>query len=138
MTIAESGITLTVPPGFTHEDDGGDILITSPDHGINITLSAADEADFESAREDGQEDLEEDITDVKSVEEDAAKKINGFDAGSSTGTGKTKADGKDVSWALTVIKTDKNPLLVEAYADKESLEQHSAEITALINSIKKN
>src|SRR4051794_29411918 len=89
LTIAESGIILTVPPGFAHEQDGDEILITSPDDGINITLSAADEADYESAREDGQEDLEEDITDVKIVEEDAAKKINGFDASSSTGTGKT-------------------------------------------------
>ncbi|MBV9214673.1 MAG: hypothetical protein JO053_00735 [Acidobacteria bacterium] len=138
INLEEGGVTMTVPAGFTHQKEGNDILVTTPEGGVEISLSVPADGDYDKARQDAAKDIDKYITDVQIKDKDVEKKINGFDALAYNGTGKDKEDGKPVHWAMTLIKTDKKPVLVVAYAEQDSLEKNSDKIVAFLNSIKKS
>jgi hypothetical protein len=138
INLEEGGVTMTVPAGFKHEKEGNDILVTTPEGGVEIMLTVPADGDYDKARKDAAKDIDKYVTDVKINEQDVEKKINGLDAITYNGTGKDKEDGKDVHWAMTLVKTDKKPVLIVAYAEKDALEKNNDKLMAFLNSIKKS
>jgi hypothetical protein len=52
------------------------------------------------------------------------------------GTAKTE-DNMPVMWNLTVLKTSKRPVLINVYAEKDSIEKSSADVKKFLQSIQK-
>jgi PBP1b-binding outer membrane lipoprotein LpoB len=136
VKLDEGGILMTVPKGFTSTKQGADVVVSTADDGVAVRFTVPEDGDYEKAVSDAADNLDKYIKDVK-VESKAKKDtINGMDAMTSSGTGKDK-DGKKVNWELTVLKTDKKPVLVIIYAEEASIAKHAADLESFLNSVKK-
>jgi hypothetical protein len=136
VKLDEGGIQMTVPKGFTSTKQGADVVVSTDDDGVAVRFTVPEDGDYEKAVSDAADNLDKYIKDVK-VESKAKKDtINGMEAMTSSGTGKDK-DGKKVNWELTVLKTEKKPVLVIIYAEETSLAKHAADLESFLNSVKK-
>ena len=138
IEIAEAGVTIIAPAGFTHERDEDDIIVKNPSEAdLEIVLTVPDDADYDDTREDAAQEIDEYVTDVTFVDNDVAKRVNEFDTATFGGTGKDRDSSNEVHWAMTIIRTDKRPLEVIAYGETDSIERNGDKITELIASVKK-
>jgi hypothetical protein len=136
VKIDEAGIQMTVPKGMKFSKDGEDTIVSTSDEGVAVRFSVPEDGDYEKAVADAAKQLDEYIKDVK-VEEKATKKtVNGMEATSSSGTGKDE-DGKSVNWDMTMLKTDKKPVLAIIYAEEASMQKHAADLKTFFDSVKK-
>jgi hypothetical protein len=137
LKIDEAGIQMTVPKGFKFEKDGEDTIVSTEDEGVAVRFHVPKDGDYEKAIADAATNIDDYITDVKIEEKGAKKTVNGMEAYSSSGTGKDKEDKKEVNWELTILKTDKKPVLAIIYAEGPSLEKHGAALKTFFDSVKK-
>jgi predicted Zn-dependent protease len=136
IKIDEAGIQMTVPKGFKFSKDGEDTLVSTEDEGVAVRFHIPKDGDYDKARLDAAKNIDEYIDNVKIEEKDVKKTINGMEAYSSSGTG-LDSDKKEVNWELTILKTDKKPVLAIIYAEKPSMEKHAAALKTFFDSIKK-
>lgn len=136
IKIDEAGIQMTVPKGFKFSKDGEDTIVKTEDEGVDIRFSVPKDGDYDKARLDAAKEIDEYIDNVKIEEKDVKKTVNGMEAYTSSGTGKD-SDGKEVSWELTVLKTDKKPVLAIIYAEEPSMQKHGAALKSFFDSVKK-
>jgi hypothetical protein len=137
LKIDEAGIQMTVPKGFKFEKDGEDTIVSTEDDGVAVRFHVPKDGDYDKAITDAAENIDDYITDVKIEEKGVKKTVNGMEAYSSNGTGKDKEDKKEVNWELTILKTDKKPVLAIIYAEGPSLEKHGAALKTFFDSVKK-
>lgn len=137
LKIDEAGIQMTVPKGFKFEKDGEDTIVSTEDEGVAVRFHVPKDGDYEKAIADAAKNIDEYITDVKIEEKGVKKTVNGMEAYSSSGTGKDKEDKKEVNWELTILKTDKKPVLAIIYAEGPSMEKHGAALKTFFDSVKK-
>ena len=135
IELADAGVTMAHPDGFTHEKDEDDVILKAPGESFEIVVNVPDDAEFEDVREDAAQEIDDYVIDVTFIDKDVASKANAFDTASFSGTGKDRDTGKEVSWTMTLIKTDKKPVEVIASGDKETLERNAGKVAAFINSI---
>lgn len=137
LKIDEAGIQMTVPKGFKFEKDGEDTIVSTEDEGVAVRFHVPKDGDYDKAIADAAKNIDEYITDVKIEEKGVKKTVNGMEAYSSSGTGKDKEDKKEVNWELTILKTDKKPVLAIIYAEGPSMEKHGAALKTFFDSVKK-
>lgn len=138
IEITEAGVTMIAPAGFTHEIDEDDIIVKSPSEAdFEIVITVPDDADYDETREDAPQEIDEYVTDVTFVDQDASNRVNEFDTAVFKGTGKDRDSGNGVNWVMRIIRTDKRPVEVIAYGKKDSVERNGDIVTALVGSIKK-
>lgn len=136
IKIDDAGIMMTVPKGFKFSKDGEDTIVMTEDEGVEVRFNVPASGDYETAVNDAAKELDEYITDVKITQDGEKGTQDGMELTSSSGTGKD-ADGKDIIWDLTIIKTPKKPVLAISYAEKTSMEKHGADLKKFFESIKK-
>lgn len=136
VKIEEGGLQMTLPKGFVSKKDGDGILVHTADEGVAVRFSVPADGDYEKAVDGAAKQLDEFIKDIKVEQEAKSDTVNGLEVTSSFGTGKDE-NGKQVGWELTIVKTDKKPVLAIMYAEKASVEKHSADLDAFFKSIKK-
>jgi hypothetical protein len=136
VKIDEAGIQMVVPKGFKFSRDGADTLVSTDDEGVEIRFTVPADGDYDKARANAAKEIDEYVKDVKIDEKDVKKTVNGMEALTYSGTGKDE-DGKEVLWEMTIFKTDKKPVLAIIYAEKPSMEKHSAGLKAFFDSVKK-
>ena len=137
VKIDEAGIQMTVPKGFKFEKDGEDTIVSTEDEGVAVRFHVPKDGDYDKARVDAAKNIDEYVTDVKIEEKDKKDTVNGMEALIYSGTGKDKENGKEVNWDLTLLKTDKKPVLAIIYAEKPSMEKHAAALKTFFDSVKK-
>lgn len=137
LKIDEAGIQMTVPKGFKFEKDGEDTIVSTEDEGVAVRFHVPKDGDYDKARVDAAKSIDEYLTDVKIEEKDKKKDVNGMEALVYNGTGKDKEDGKEVIWDMTLLKTDKKPVLAIIYAEKPSMEKHGTAVKTFFDSVKK-
>lgn len=135
IKIEEGGIQCIVPKGFKISKDGEDTAVTTEDGGVETRFSVPESGDYEMAVKDAAKELDEYITDVKMGKEETGN-VDGMELTSIKGSGKD-ADGKEVQFALQILKTSKKPVLIITYAEQASLEKHAADLSAFFKSVKK-
>ncbi len=136
IKIDDAGIMMTVPKGFKFSKDGEDTIVMTEDEGVEVRFNVPASGDYEAAVKDAAKELDEYITDVKITQDGEKGTQDSMELTSSSGTGKD-ADGKDIIWDLTIIKTPKKPVLAISYAEKASMEKHAADLKKFFESIKK-
>jgi hypothetical protein len=137
VKIDEAGIQMTVPKGFKYSKDGEDTIVSTDDEGVAVRFHVPKDGDYDKARVDAAKNIDEYVTDVKIEQKDKKETVNGMEAIIYSGTGKDKEDGKEVSWDMTLLKTDKKPVLAIIYAEKPSMEKHGAALKTFFDSVKK-
>jgi len=137
LKIDEAGIQMTVPKGFKFEKDGEDTVVSTEDEGVAVRFHVPKDGDYDKARVDAAKNIDEYVTEVKIEEKDKKETVNGMEALIYSGTGKDKENGKEVIWDLTLLKTDKKPVLAIIYAEKPSMEKHGAALKTFFDSVKK-
>lgn len=137
VKIDEAGIQMTVPKGFKFEKDGEDTIVSTEDEGVAVRFHVPKDGDYDKARTDAAKSIDEYVTDVKIEQKDKKDTVNGMEALIYSGTGKDKEDGKEVNWDMTLLKTDKKPVLAIIYAEKPSMEKHAAALKTFFDSVKK-
>ena len=137
VKIDEAGIQMTVPKGFKYEKDGEDTIVSTEDEGVAVRFHVPKDGDYDKARTDAAKNIDEYVTDVKIEQKDKKDTINGMEALVYSGTGKDKENGKEVNWDMTLLKTDKKPVLAIIYAEKPSMEKHGAALKTFFDSVKK-
>jgi hypothetical protein len=137
VKIDEAGIQMTVPKGFKFEKDGEDTIVSTEDEGVAVRFHVPKDGDYDKARTDAAKNIDEYVTDVKIEQKDKKDTINGMEALVYSGTGKDKENGKEVNWDMTLLKTDKKPVLAIIYAEKPSMEKHGAALKTFFDSVKK-
>lgn len=137
IKIDEAGIQMTVPKGFKFEKDGEDTIVSTEDEGVAVRFHVPKDGDYDKARVDAAKSIDEYVTDVKIEQKDKKDTINGMEALVYSGTGKDKEDGKEINWDMTLLKTDKKPVLAIIYAEKPSMEKHGAALKTFFDSVKK-
>ncbi len=135
IKIEEAAIQFTAPKGFKISKDGEDTAVTTEDEGVETRFSVPESGDYETAVKDAAKEIDEYVTDVKMGKEETGT-VDGMELTSIKGSGKD-ADGKEVQFALQILKTSKKPVLIITYAEAASLEKHAAELSAFFKSIKK-
>ncbi len=135
IKIEEAAIQFTAPKGFKISKDGEDTAVTTEDGGVETRFSVPESGDYETAVKDAAKEIDEYVTDVKMGKEETGT-VDGMELTSIKGSGKD-ADGKEVQFALQILKTSKKPVLIITYAEAASLEKHAAELSAFFKSIKK-
>ena len=137
VSMDSAGIKMTLPKGFNVEKDGDVLTVTTPDKGFAVIFIALDGKDFAAATKDMAAELDKGMKDVKVEEKDKKGEVNGMETISSGGTGVDKETGKPVVWKMAALNAPKKPVLATAIGDSESIEKHSKEIGALLDSVKK-
>lgn len=137
VKIDEAGIQMTIPKGFKFEKDGEDTVVSTDDEGVAVRFHVPADGDYDKARTDAAKNLDEYLTDVKIEQKDKKDTVNGMEALIYSGTGKDKENGKEVNWDMTLLKTDKKPVLAIIYAEGPSLEKHGAALKTFFDSVKK-
>ena len=137
IELADAGVTMAPPDGFTHEKDDDDVILKVPGQSFEIVVNVPDDAEFDDVREDAAQEIDDYVTDVTFIDKDVLSHANAFDTATFSGTGKDRDTGKEVSWTMTMIKTDKKPVEVIASGDKETVERNANGLTEFINSVKK-
>lgn len=136
LKIDEAGIMMTVPKGFKFSKDGDDTVVKTEDEGVDIRFTVPKDGDYEKTVNDAVKELGDYLKDIKITEQPTKDNVNGMDATSMSGTAKDE-DGEDVLWNLTIIDAPKKPVLANIYAEKGSLEKHSAQVGTFLESVKK-
>ena len=49
VNIDEAGVTMTIPKGFKHSKDGGDIIVQTEDEGVDIRFTVPKDGDYDKA-----------------------------------------------------------------------------------------
>lgn len=135
IKIEDGGIQFTAPKGFKISKDGEDTAVTTEDEGVETRFSVPESGDYEMAVKDAAKELDEYISDVKMGKEETGT-VDGMELTSIKGSGKD-SDGKEVQFALQILKTPKKPVLIITYAEAASLTKHAADLDGFYKSIKK-
>ncbi len=135
IKIEDGGIQFTAPKGFKISKDGEDTAVTTDDEGVETRFSVPESGDYEMAVKDAAKELDEYISDVKMGKEETGT-VDGMELTSIKGSGKD-SDGKEVQFALQILKTPKKPVLIITYAEAASLTKHAADLDGFYKSIKK-
>ena len=135
LNIDEAGITMNVPKGFKFSKDGDDTVVKTEDEGVDVRFTVPKDGDYNKIVADAAKEIDDYLSDVKITEQPAKDNVNGMEATTLSGTAKN--DGEDVLWSLTVINAPKRPVLANIYAEKSSLDKHSAAVKAFLDSVKK-
>jgi hypothetical protein len=135
IKIEDGGIQFTAPKGFKISKDGEDTAVTTEDEGVETRFSVPESGDYEMAVKDAAKELDEYISDVKMGKEEKGT-VDGMELTSIKGSGKD-SDGKEVQFALQILKTPKKPVLMITYAEAASLTKHAADLDGFYKSIKK-
>lgn len=135
LKIDEAGIMMTVPKGFKFSKDGEDTIVQTEDEGVDIRFSVPKDGDYNKVVTDAAKEIDDYLDDVKVEDKGSKADVNGMEGTSMGGTAKN--EGELVVWNLTIINAPKKPVLVNIYAEKASLEKHSADVKSFLNSVKK-
>ena len=84
---------------------------------------------------DAAKEIDDYLDNVTVVNKGQDIDVNGMKGWSMSGTAKN--EGEDVNWDLTIIDAPKKPVLANIYAEKSSMEKHSADVKAFFKSVKK-
>ena len=134
IKIEEAGLQMTVPKGFKFSKDGEDTIVKTEDEGVDIRFTVPKDGDYDKALADAAKEVDDYLNDVKVENKGTKTTVNGMEAMTFSGTAKN--EGEDLVWNLTVIKTSKKPVLANIYAEKASIEKHSADIKKFLDSVK--
>jgi hypothetical protein len=110
--------------------------VQTDDEGVEVRFTVPKDGDYDKARADAAKEIDTYIDDVKIEEKDVKKDINGMEGLTYSGSGKDE-DGKSVLWEMTIIKTEKKPVLAIIYAEKPSMEKYAAQLKTFFDSVKK-
>lgn len=135
VKIDEAGVMMTIPKGFKHSKDGEDIIVQTEDEGVDIRFTVPKDGDYDKVITNAATEIDEYLKDVKVTDKGSKTDVNGMEGTSLTGTATN--EGEPVVWQLTIIKAPKKPVLVNIYAEKTSLEKHSADVDKFLDSVKK-
>ena len=136
LKIDEAGIQMVVPKGFKFSKDGQDTVVKSEDEGVDIRFSVPKDGDYDKIVEDAAGEIDDYLQDVKVNGQVQTRSLNGMETKELNGTAKTE-DNMPVMWNLTVLKTPKRPVLINVYAEKDSIEKSSADVKKFLQSIQK-
>lgn len=134
IKIDEGGLQMVVPKGFKFSKDGEDTIVKTEDEGVDIRFTVPKSGDYEAAMADAGKEIDDYLKNVKIENKGSKTTVNGMEATTLSGTATN--EGEDVVWNLTVIKTTKKPVIVNIYAEKPSIEKHSADIKKFLDSVK--
>lgn len=135
IKLDEAGLQMTVPKGFKFSKDGEDTVVKTEDEGVDIRFTVPKDGDYDKALTDAAKEIDDYLDDVKVEDKGSKTTVNGMEATTLSGTAKNA--GESLVWNLTVIKTAKKPVLVNIYAEKGSIEKHSADIKKFLDSVTK-
>jgi hypothetical protein len=131
----DAGIQLTVPGGWTYENDGNTFSFNPPDKDFFIILSINEAENVEKLVEELINSLNKSYSDVK-LDDPKDDEQNGMKGWSITGTGKTK-NGVDVIILYGMFATPKDKVLeLGVIGTKDILEKYSKEIDMIDKSLK--
>jgi len=136
LKIDEAGIQMVVPKGFKFSKDGEDTVVKSEDEGVDIRFSVPKDGDYDKIVADAANEIDDYLQDVKVNGQVQTRSLNGMETKELNGTAKTE-DNMPVMWNLTVLKTSKRPVLINVYAEKDSIEKSSADVKKFLQSIQK-
>ena len=136
LKIDEAGIQMVVPKGFKFSKDGEDTVVKSEDEGVDIRFSVPKDGDYDKIVEDAANEIDDYLVDVKVNGQVQTRSLNGMETRELNGTAVTE-DKIPVMWNLTVLKAPKRPVLVNVYAEKDSIEKSSADVKKFLQSIQK-
>lgn len=136
IKIDEAGIAMTIPKGFKFSKDGEDTIVKTEDEGVDIRFTVPKDNDYNKVVMDAAQEIDDYLKDVKIEDKGSKVDVNGMEGTSMNGTAKDE-DGETVMWDLTIINAPKKPILVNIYAEKASIEKHSADVEAFLKSVKK-
>ena len=136
LKIDEAGIQMVVPKGFKFSKDGQDTVVKSEDEGVDIRFSVPKDGDYDKIVEDAANEIDDYLVDVKVNGEVQTRSLNGMETRELNGTALTE-EKIPVMWNLTVLKTPKRPVLINVYAEKDSIEKSSADVKKFLQSIQK-
>ena len=134
IKLEEAGIQMVVPKGFKFSKDGEDTIVKTEDEGVDIRFTVPKDGDYDKALADAGKEIDDYLNDVKVENKGSKTTVNGMEAMTLSGTAKN--EGEDLVWNLTVIKTPKKPVLANIYAEKASIEKHSADVKKFLDSVK--
>ena len=137
IKIDEAGIQMTVPKGFKFSKDGEDMIVKTEDEGVEVRFTVPKDGDYDKARVDAAKEIDTYIKDVKIEQKDKKEDVNGMEGLIYSGTGIDREDGKHVDWDMTLIKTDKKPVLVISYAEEASMMKNASALSSFFMSVKK-
>src|ERR1043165_748869 len=120
LKIDEAGIQMVVPKGFKFSKDGEDTVVKSEDEGVDIRFSVPKDGDYDKIVADAANEIDDYLQDVKVNGQVQTRSLNGMETKELNGTAKTE-DNMPVMWNLTVLKTPKRPVLINVYAEKDSI-----------------
>ena len=126
---------MVVPKGFKFSKDGEDTVVKSDDEGVDIRLTVPKDGDYDKVVADAASEIDDYLKDVKVNGKAETRNLNGMETKELNGTAKTE-EGDAVLWNLTVLKTAKRPVLINVYAEKDSLENNAVNVKKFLNSIK--
>ena len=135
LKIDEAGIQMVVPKGFKFSKDGEDTVVKSEDEGVDIRFTVPKDGDYEKVVDDAANEIDDYLKNVKVNGKAETRTLNGMETKELNGTAKTE-EGDAVLWNLTVLKTAKRPVLINVYAEKDSLENNAADVKKFLQSIK--
>lgn len=135
VKIDEAGIQMTIPKGFKVTKDGEDTIVQTEDEGVDIRFSVPKDGDYAKILTEAAQEIDDYLKDVVVVDKGSKIDVNGMEGTSMSGTATN--DGEAVNWDLTIINAPKKPVLANIYAEKSSMEKHSADVKAFFKSVRK-
>ncbi|HKP37155.1 MAG TPA: hypothetical protein VJT71_09865 [Pyrinomonadaceae bacterium] len=134
FTHADAGVKFTLPNGWKAKPDGEVITVSSADDGLQVVLWVPDEATFDAAVKELDNELGKTIKNVKVNGKPTEDSHNGMPHFEENGTG--EVDGVTIVWSVDVLGA-KKPLIILTFAAPNLFEKNSAGYVQLVNSIKK-
>jgi hypothetical protein len=135
FTHKDAGIQLTVPGGWTYENENNTFTFYTPDKDFFVILSINEAENVEKLVKELIDGLNQSYTDVK-LDDPKDDEQNGMKGWSLTGTAKTKA-GVDVLIVYGMFATPKDKVLeIGVIGTKDIIEKYGKEIDLIDKSIK--
>ena len=129
-----SGLSVTVPAGWSHEVDDDDVLtITSPDENIGITFIDLPVDAVEAALEELENIVSQTVTDFHPEGEGEVITLNGRDGFAVSAT--AKYEGHDVELGILLLDNKNHILLVFGMGTPDAMEKYGQSLDAVITSI---
>jgi predicted Zn-dependent protease len=134
FTHEAGGITFDLPEGWKAEPNGDQLTVAPEGGGFSVFFWVAEEADFEAALKEIDDELGKQIKNVKLDGEPKTDTHNGMEHASVSGTG--QANGKDVVFSADILKA-KKPVIVLTVGVAENIQKHAEDYSKLVKSIRK-
>jgi len=138
-------VAIAFPDNWDVEADPDQVVGMSPDESIEIDFWAVDKEDLkddpkatlEAMGSEVGELVDEYLTDLK-TEKPVQANINGIDLYDVTGKAKSKEDGKDVNFSMTILTPDNKNVFVMLYWGSDEAEKANSDaLVAIAKSLKK-